>query len=340
MPRLANDRYDRPRRWRSRFVALFIGAIMLTGTASHAPASDAESDAEWQSWTTGDHAPDELIGGIWSSRDQAFVSPSSLLQAVSEAQFILLGENHDNAAHHQLQAWIIRNASFSGSLTVVMEQIDASKAETLEAFLAQSDPDPVKLGETLDWANSGWPDWELYLPIASAAIDRQADILPGLPARSQTRRIAEEGFASLSADRLSALKLDQPLPEVQSEALRQEIAEAHCDLLPTQALPAMEAVQRFRDAYMAEAMLKAASKGPAILIAGNGHVERNRGVPWYLEQAGAEGVVVITLTETLPSNRSAPETSAIGDAADYIWFTTHVDRGDPCAALRERFKAD
>jgi hypothetical protein len=166
MPRLANDRYDRPRRWRSRFVALFIGAIMLTGTASHAPASDAESDAEWQSWTTGDHAPDELIGGIWSSRDQAFVSPSSLLQAVSEAQFILLGENHDNAAHHQLQAWIIRNASLSGNLTVVMEQIDASKAETLEAFLAQSDPDPVKLGETLDWANSGWPDWELYLPIA------------------------------------------------------------------------------------------------------------------------------------------------------------------------------
>jgi len=340
MPRLANNRASRFSRWRLRLVVPFVSAMLLAGLTSHAPASDEEAGAEWQTWTTGDHAPDQLIGGIWSSRDKAFVSPSALLQAVSEAQFILLGENHDNAAHHHLQAWIIRNASLSGNLSVVMEQIDASKAETLEAFLAQSDPDPVKLGETLDWANSGWPDWELYLPVAAAAIDRQAGILPGLPARSQTRRIAEEGFASMSADRLSALKLDQPLPEVQSEALRQEIAEAHCDLLPTQALPAMEAVQRFRDAYMAEAMLKAASKGPAILIAGNGHVERNRGVPWYLKQAGAEGVLVITMSETLPDARSARETPVNDQAADYTWYTTHVDRGDPCAELRERFKTE
>lgn len=340
MPRLANNRASRFSRWRLRLVVPFVSAMLLAGLTSHAPASDAEAGAEWQTWTTGDHAPDQLIGGIWSTSDQAFVSPSRLLQAVSEARFILLGENHDNAAHHHLQAWIIRNAPLSGEFSVVMEQIDSSKAGTLEAFLAQPDPDPEELGEALDWSDSGWPDWEMYLPVASAAIGRQADILPGLPAAAETRRIAKEGIAGLGEDRLSALKLDQPLPEFQSEALRKEIAEAHCDLLPTQALPAMEAVQRFRDAYMAEAMLKAASKAPAILIAGNGHVERNRGVPWYLKQAGAEGVLVITLTETLPDTRSAQETPVNDQAADYTWYTTHVDRGDPCAELRERFKTE
>jgi hypothetical protein len=89
----------------------------------------------------------------------------------------------------------------------------------------------------------------------------------------------------------------------------------------------------FGDASMAEAMLKAGARGPAILITGNGHVNKARGVPWYLDQAGADGVVVIALTETMPEARTVSNTPADDNVADYIWFTTNVDRGDPCAML-------
>jgi uncharacterized iron-regulated protein len=315
------------------FFLSFITALMLFGLTSYAPAADAEPHEAWQTWTTDDHEPNELIGRIWSSRDQVFVSPSRLLEAASGARFLLIGENHDNAVHHHLQGWFIQNARLSGNLSVVMEQIDVSKTQALETFLAQPDPDPRKLGEALDWSESGWPDWELYLPVASAALDRRADILPGLPATAQTREIAKTGLSTLEPDRLSELQLDQPLPVAEAQALRQEIVEAHCDLLPTKAIPAMEAVQRFRDASMAEAMLKAGARGPAILITGNGHVNKARGVPWYLDQAGADGVVVIALTETMPEARTVSNTPADDNVADYIWFTTNVDRGDPCAML-------
>lgn len=314
-------------------MAPLIAALMLIAQTSTAPAIDAESHEPWQSWTRDDHEPNGLIGSIWSSKDQAFVSPSQLLEAVGGAQTILLGENHDNAVHHHLQGWIIRNAPLSGNPSVVMEQIDVGKSAALETFLAQPDPDPAKLGEALDWSGSGWPDWELYLPVARAALHRGADILPGLPAKELTRKIARTGLSALPSDRLSELQLDLPLPATSTQALQRQIAEAHCDLLPQSAIPAMVAVQRFRDAFMAEAVLKAGTSGPVFLITGNGHVTKNRAVPWYLSQAGTDGVVVIRLTETLPVDRKVPDASAGESAADYFWFTTHVDRGDPCQML-------
>jgi uncharacterized iron-regulated protein len=315
------------------FFLPFITALMLIGLTSYARAVDKEHSEPWQAWTNDDHAPNELIGWIWSAQDQAFVSPSKLLEAISGARFLLIGENHDNAVHHDLQGWIIQNARLSGNLSVVMEQIETGQTQALQAFLAQDDPDPLELGEALDWSNSGWPDWELYLPVARAAIDRGADILPGLPAKALTRKIAKNGVSALDPGRLSELQLDQPLPVSDAEALRQEIMEAHCDLLPTEALPAMQLVQRFRDASMPQAMLEAGARCPVILITGNGHVNKARGVPWYLEQAGAQGVLVITLEETMPDAPLVTNRPESDKVADYVWFTTNVDRGDPCAML-------
>jgi uncharacterized iron-regulated protein len=339
------------RRWTQLFLPL-IATLMMGALIWPAPAGDTGSDERWQAWTGDQFQSEELIGRIWSSRAQSFVPPSQLLEAVAEAQFVLLGENHDNAAHHHLQGWIIEKAHIRDGFSVVMEQIHSGKSEALRAFMAQAEPDPRLLGEALDWAESGWPDWDLYLPIAQAAIARKATILPGLPTAEQTRQIAREGLDTLGSDRVSQLQLDTPLPVAETEALREEIAAAHCDLLPTKALPAMQGVQRFRDAFMAEAMLNAAqntvqstmqnggARGAVVLISGNGHVNKNRGVPWYLRQAGAEKVLVIAMTETRPGTRSVADAISEVDVADYFWFTPGVDRGDPCASLRERFKQD
>jgi uncharacterized iron-regulated protein len=316
-----------------RCCLVFIAVLMWIALTSTAPAADAQSHEPWQDWIVDDHKPDGLIGSIWSFRDQSFVSPSKLLEAVGEVQITLLGENHDNAVHHHLQGWIIRNAPLSGPPSVVMEQIDIGKTQALKTFLAQPDPDPVRLGEALDWSDSGWPDWELYLPVVRAALHRGAEILPGLPAIELTRNIARTGLSALARDRLSELQLDQPLPATGTRALQEEIAEAHCGLLPESAIPSMVDVQRLRDAFMAEAVSKAATSGPAFLITGNGHVTKSRAVPWYLDRAEVEGVLVIKFAETLPADRKALNTPADDSVADYVWFTSHVDRGDPCATL-------
>ena len=67
--------------------------------------------------------------------------------------------------------------------------------------------------------------------------------------------------------------------------LASELAGSHCGALPAYRFPTMSLAQRYTDAHLAEALVKAAEKhGGAFLLAGNGHVRTDRGVPWYLRQ--------------------------------------------------------
>ena len=62
----------------------------------------------------------------------------------------------------------------------------------------------------------------------------------------------------------------------------------------------------------------------AILIAGNGHVRKDRGVPALLP-----GTVSLGLIELKESRSDAAEYLAA--PYDYLWFTAQVPRPDPCA---------
>ena len=103
----------------------------------------------------------------------------------------------------------------------------------------------------------------------------------------------------------------------------------------------MAAVQRGRDAVMADAMI-AAGDGGAILIAGTGHVRADRGVPWYLRARGAKGgIVTLAMREVDPDDADpAAYTEALpGEAPqfDYVWFTPKAEIRDHCAELKAHF---
>ena len=130
-----------------------------------------------------------------------------------------------------------------------------------------------------------------------------------------------------------------PLSQADEAALTQEMREAHCNLMPEAMLGSMVLVQRARDAQLAD-KLQAAAAGPhgALLIAGNGHGRRDRGVPAQLarahDQAGA--TLAIGLLEVDASRREPGQYEL---PFDYVWFTPRATDEDPCDELRERFKS-
>ena len=73
---------------------LSVLAASLSAMAQLAPPE------QWQSELLRDH---ELVGQIWSSGDQAFITPDELAGRITSARYLLLGEKHDNADHHALQ---------------------------------------------------------------------------------------------------------------------------------------------------------------------------------------------------------------------------------------------
>ena len=91
----------------------------------------------------------------------------------------------------------------------------------------------------------------------------------------------------------------------------------------------MVEAQRLRDATLAEAVLaeRAAVPGrPVVLITGNGHARRDRGVPALLARA-AVGLEVLTIGQL----ESAPEAPPPFD----LWLVTApAERSDPCDTFR------
>ncbi len=321
----------------------FLTALLLLANSialTHGAAA-AGAEQPWQNWSNSLGAKHKLSGRIWSAQRGGFVEPDMMADDLAAGTYVLLGEIHDNADHHRLQAWVIDQLARRGRKpAIVMEMIDVGQDKALKAYMGSDKPDAAGLGAALGWASSGWPAWELYQPIAAALFKAGLALDWANDTREMIRKIGREGFSALKPERIKALKLDQNLPDALEADLRSQIVAAHCNLLPASAAGPMVNVQRYRDALFAERMMLAGQKGGAVLIAGGGHVRADRAVPYYLKAQDGKAVIkTLILAETI-ADRDKPEdygprTPDGTLAADYIWFTPRAERPDPCEGLKK-----
>ena len=290
----------------------------------------------WTAFTTRLNADHPDVGKIWSVADTRDITPDELIFRLAKSRNVLIGEIHDNPDHHRLQAWIIAQLAARGrNPAVVMEMIGKDSSEILQAYLANPKRTPEGLGEALKWAESGWPEWKFYQPIAEAAFAANLSIKPGDAPRAELRGITKDGPSAIPPETVKRLRLDHGLSPGLEKALHDEIIAAHCNMLPEKAMPKFVFIQRLRDAHLAEAMEAPENTGGAVLIAGAGHVRRDRAVPVYLQSSAA----VVVLAEAHPgeplSAAYGPEDPAGKPAADYIWLTPGMERPDPCEEMRK-----
>ena len=78
-----------------------------------------------------------LTGKIFSVADQAFVTEAQLLDALSGADYVLLGEKHDNPIHHQIQAKIVAGLPNLGA--VQLEMLTMNKAQRLSSATSEKE---------------------------------------------------------------------------------------------------------------------------------------------------------------------------------------------------------
>ncbi len=204
---------------------------------------------------------------------------------------VILGEVHDNPAHHETQARLARAVA---PKALVFEMLSPDQAGRITDDLRA---DREALAETLDWENSGWPDFAMYYQIMQAA-PGAAIYGAGVP-RDAARAAFEAGIVESFGADAASYGLDRPLPDDQLEARLDLQREAHCDALPEEMLPVMVDAQRLRDMTLADAALRALrdTGGPVAVITGNGHARADWGVPALLANAGS-GVAVFALGQS------------------------------------------
>ncbi len=321
---------------------------MSAVTILFSASSFVQARAPWQNWQNPPPISDTLVSKVWSVAEKRFITPQKLVSQLANDRYVLIGEVHDNVDHHLLQAWLIEQLAVRAKPAIVMEMISSEQSQILEDYLSSPGANPAGIGLALDWANSGWPDWSHYQPIAEIAMRSGLPILPGNPDRISVRKIASHGIGSIEKSEQKVLALDKPLSVELNHALDQDIKESHCDLLPQTMVAPMVQVQRFRDAKLAMAVVNAGVRMKTgdrrvILIAGNGHVRNDRGVPWYLiRQQPKATISSVMLLEINSESQTFDElivTNPQGQpAADYFWFTPQAKRQDQCEKLRQRFK--
>ncbi|MEO8651237.1 MAG: ChaN family lipoprotein [Hyphomicrobiaceae bacterium] len=347
-------------------LALVFGSVApmpLRAQSACPSASHAASPIDTWLRATGGHP---LVGTILRGTEPLMTaadvcSPSPLLQLQSALTahlagggLLLLGEVHDNGAQHALRGFLLD--AIATDLTrhghaapaLVFEHIRTDQAGALTPSPAPTPADARELARDLltrlDWDKSGWPAADLFLPIFEAAIAHKLPILPGHPTRAEVRDVARRGLQALPADTSTRLGLDVPLPGPLASALLDELEASHCGLMPRSAFANMALAQRYRDTHLASAVVAAASRyGSAILFAGNGHVRRDRGVPWDLARMAPERkVVAVAFLEVedgqIDPGGYVPRDPAGTPAVDYVVLTPRTARADPCDAMRAQFK--
>lgn len=281
-----------------------------------------------------------LAGTIWDARAGSSASRETLHSALRAARHRLLGEVHDNPDHHAFQLECLIALGESGLRpAVAFEQLDREYDSALQRLLAAGGATAEAVANTTNFDRKNW-GWDLYRPFIDAALRYGMSLRAANLSRAAASRVVKAGLDALGEGRASALRINAAWSGAREHVLREIIVEGHCRALPESIVPGMVLAQRARDATLAEALLDPGPDG-AVLIAGNGHVRRDLGVPLYLRQARpGESILSIGLLE-VESGMTDPAEYLAGSAGgeaqhDFVWFTPRWDRPDPCEKLKPR----
>jgi len=243
------------------------------------------------------------------------VQPASLID-IDNADIVILGEIHDNPEHHKIQADIIEKLS---PAAVVFEMVPQDKTDMANTAIR----DGRSLRQALEWDESGWPAWEIYAPVFEAA--KSAKIIGAGVPRPIISAAMERGAANVSG-LPNSYGLERDLPQAEYAELTRAFIDSHCDMIPESVASKMIEAQRLRDAVFADVTIAAARRdGLTVLITGNGHARRDRGVPKYIARVAPElNVSVVGIVEGNEAEQ---------DLYNYIFETNPAKREDPCAAF-------
>ncbi|MCK0141870.1 ChaN family lipoprotein [Aliiroseovarius sp. F20344] len=255
-----------------------------------------------------------LIACVSPAIAQPLAVSADEMSRLAAADVVIIGEVHDNPSHHATQAQIVEELQPAALVVEMLIQSDADAlAQDPKAFAAR-------------WAEIGWPDFQMYLPIFDAVRSQElpGKIVGGAVPRDVAKATYSDGVAAHFAGDAVAYGLTETLPKNQyAQRIELQFA-AHCEAMPREMLGGMIEVQRLRDATLAAGVMKALADtdGQVVVITGNGHARKDWGVPAYLARVAPE-LKVISIGQG--------EDGVLTEGGfDIVLDAPAPDRPDPC----------
>ena len=272
-----------------------------------------------------------------------------------DAPLLLLGEVHDSAAQHALRLQALQAVIDRGARpALLLEMVDRERQAAIDtvqrpfatkgtastatanntgistsaAIATVTTPatpatasDDRALASRVDalidaaGRSAGW-HWPFYRPYLRLALQHRLPIVAANVSRADARRVIQLGLGA------TGFQTEVPADIARAQALA--IEDSHCGAIDTAMAARLANAQVARDQFMAGLITAHADRG-VVLLAGNGHVRRDIGIPRWL-------------TPDLRSRSHAVGYLERGDdsaaAYDEVVYVAPQARPDPCADLR------
>ncbi len=257
------------------------------------------------------------------TRNQATIQ--DLIFVIHDADIILLGEIHDNLFQHRARADLISKIQ-AKEFTIVSEHLVSGSEITYSGKLLED-------LETIGFNKKAW-SWPVHEVLYKKFEELRLPIFGGNLSQEDINNIYV-GKKFSQSDVLYPIVKRSALDSQSKDKLLNDLVLGHCGVVEEDLLSFMFKVQRLRDASLAYIASKVA---PAIVIAGNGHVRRDYGVPQILKKINPNGnIISIAFLEIDKLSKMTDNLikKLFKDTdTDYIWLTEAVLRVDPCKKLQ------
>ena len=223
-------------------------------------------------------APDSQASGLANAPDNAGV-----LESLTAASAVYLGETHNELADHKAQLEIIQALNAQGEIAIALEMFQRPFQSVLDAYLADELTEAELVAQSEYETRWGF-DWEFYAPILRYAKENQIPLIALNTPVEITRQVASEGLSSLSGDDFQFIP---PVEEIDTSdedyrALLQTVFSAHGGHGNSDGFENFFAAQVLWDETMAEGVAQQLAAEPdrqVVVLVGEGHVGYGYGIP-------------------------------------------------------------
>jgi uncharacterized iron-regulated protein len=264
------------------------------------------------------------IGRIIHLKTGKAVSFDQLIDQVGARRLIFIGEVHNNPEHHLIQVQILQALmSQYAPLTLAMEFFNKTQQPVLDHYM---DGSTTETTETVFLKDVGWDkNWayayHFYRPLLLMTKEKGRKILAINAPNTIVKKVARSGLSSLDPSERNQLASHINLENESHRTYLRKIYEKHTH----------KDLKRFDFFYqaqcvwedtMAENIAKYLSKNKEklVVLAGNGHIINNDGIPnRTLSRIKTPMATILLQPLTGPLNIERK-------MADYIWLTGDCSR--------------
>ncbi|MBF0295501.1 MAG: ChaN family lipoprotein [Magnetococcales bacterium] len=260
--------------------------------------------------------------------DQTAVTREELVQTLSRHRVVLIGEAHDNPAHHEVQLTLIRELrARRPAMVVAMEMFPGHLQPQLDRWVAGELEEEAFL-DAVEWYFTWGFDAGLYLPILRYAREERIPLLAMNTRRDNVTQVRKKGLAGVEIELRDTLPPVCPATPAYRMML-EEVFNAHPMMSHSGKFDHFVEAQGVWDSVMADRIKRWSDAHPDDLVvglAGNGHLLGGHGIVHQLRGRGVTDIVTL-----LPW--SGAESRIDRDAGDFAWGTPATPEPPPPVQL-------